>query len=160
MQQRREIDFQSFDQVLVEIENLRQGNCAHCGNWDLGQTVGHLARSVNSSMDGFPSKAPWLIRKLFKRMALKQVVGTRKIPQGFKVKGQIVPEAGANVAEMTAKLREAFDRFEKHEGDFAPHPFFERLDKPRWKQLHLIHCAHHLSFQMPSRREAHDPAGS
>jgi len=148
--QRREVDSRSFDEVMADIESLaRSRKCARVGNWDLGQTVGHLARSVSSSIDGFPSKAPWLMRKLFKRMALKQVMGTRKIPQGFKVKGQIVPEPGIDVGRMAGELKGAFERFEKHAGEFAPHPFFEKLDKDRWRQLHLIHCAHHLSFQLP-----------
>ena len=48
-----------------------------------------------------------------------------------------------------AKLRQGIARFEAHQGDMADHPFFEKLSKEQWRELHLIHCAHHLSFQVP-----------
>jgi hypothetical protein len=41
------------------------------------------------------------------------------------------------------------DRLRTHQGEMHASPFFGYLTPQQWRDLHLIHCAHHLGYLIP-----------
>jgi hypothetical protein len=58
------------------------------------------------------------------------------------------PEADPHAS--AASLREAVSRFLDAPGPFPTHPMLGAMDRGQWLHFHRIHCAHHLSFALPS----------
>ncbi len=63
---RRQLQFNSIDEVLSEIDRIvsadQAGTLRHLGNWTPGQIMGHVAAWTNYSYDGYPLKPPpWFI---------------------------------------------------------------------------------------------------
>jgi hypothetical protein len=149
---RREIDFRSSEEVRRDIDRLCQGGYERAGQWDLGQVCGHLAITLEESITGYPDRWPWLMRRLVRWFALKSLFRTRKIRTGLKIPSRYVPPAAVDETAAKDQLRVAIAKVEQHAGEFAPHPFLDRLTPEQWRQLHLIHCAHHLSFLIPKEQ--------
>jgi hypothetical protein len=57
-----------------------------------------------------------------------------------------LPEPGGDESAAIANLKDTLARFESHRGGFHDSPFFGHLTPEQWRDLHLIHCAHHLAF--------------
>ena len=49
--QRREVRYDSYDDLLSDAEHLASGDVQTVGNWTLGQIFQHLAKTLNSSID-------------------------------------------------------------------------------------------------------------
>ena len=62
--QRRDVHYDSYDDVLADAERLASGDILTVGNWTLGQIFEHLAQTMNSSIDGTDMKFPWLMKKI------------------------------------------------------------------------------------------------
>ncbi len=150
---RRELDFHSFDEVVVEIEHLHAGGYRRVGNWDLAQVCRHLSVSLESALSGASFKWPWLVRKLIGPRALRRVLRTRKIPPGVKAPIALHPAPGGDVAEAVQRVTDLLRRVRTHTGEFHPHPFFGALSPEQTRDMHLIHCAHHLGFLIPGESE-------
>ena len=48
-----------------------------------------------------------------------------------------------------SRLRAVVERFKGHSGPLHPSPAFGRLTPEQWREVHLWHCEHHLSFLLP-----------
>src|SRR4051794_4089516 len=96
--QRREIDFRSFEEVRRDIDRLCASGYERAGNWDLGQVCGHLAIALEESITGYPNRWPWVMRKLVRWFALKNLFVTRRIRTGLKIPVRYVPTAGVDQA--------------------------------------------------------------
>jgi hypothetical protein len=71
-------------------------------------------------------------------------------PPGVGVKkGVKVERVEGDEKAALAALRKALDDFEKHEGPWAEHPFFGKLDKKKWTLLTSLHLANHLGWAKP-----------
>lgn len=146
---RRRLSFTVLAEVMPEVTRLRQGHRA-VGNWTLAQTCRHLADSFHGSIDGFRTDRHRIMRTLFGRRALGRVFATHRIDEGFTVTDRLNPPADSDPEESAARLDAALRRFIEHTGPWGIHPFFGRLTGAEWTRLHCIHCAHHLSFVIPS----------
>ena len=150
VQGRRKLTFRSFDEVLADAERLVSSpNTKMLGNWPLSQLLTHLASTINGSIDGMSTKAPWffrLIGPVVKRRILKNGMSP-----GFKLpkarEANAFP-AASSPQEALGKLRAAVGRL-KEERMTARHPFFGKLTHEEWTRLHLRHAELHLSFAMP-----------
>lgn len=142
--QPRQLDFTDFSQVLADIERLQRQGYDRAATWDLAQTCEHLAFFIESSIDGPNYHVPWIFKVLFGRMFLKRILNQRTMKPGVPTPQKPLPLPGGNVEAAVARLKNAIDRFQKHEGDYFPSPFFGRMTPEEWRELHLIHCAHHL----------------
>jgi hypothetical protein len=49
------------------------------------------------------------------------------------------------------KFKNTIARFESHKGEFIDSPFFGHLTPEEWRNLHLIHGAHHLGYLVPKK---------
>lgn len=148
---RRELHFESLDDVLAEAERL----CSikpvkSLGNWRLGRALEHLARTIDMSLDGAQFKPPWLVRLLgpwFKKRLL-----TRPMRPGFQLPTNaakcLIPDDECEMHEALRHLHTAVTRSgattHRH-----PSPFLGPMTAEEWDQLHLRHAELHLSFFVP-----------
>jgi hypothetical protein len=145
---RRELSFADLGAVMPDVERLLAGHVT-VGRWSLAQICSHLAGAVSLTLDGFPAKAPWLLRKTLGVVARWRIFRTGRMPEGVRVPRVYLPRAGLDAASEAAGLARAIERFRSSAGPFAEHPFLGPLSPARWECFHCIHCAHHLSFVVP-----------
>ena len=145
--QRRELHFDSLDEVLAEAERLAAANeVATHGNWSLGQILMHLARAVDLSIDGADFKVPFFVRligPLMKRRIMK------KMPSGFKLSPaaakKLAPADATTTENGLAALRRAIERLSETD-ERKPHVVFGATTREEWNQIHLRHAEMHMSF--------------
>jgi len=146
--ERRALSFTSLAEVMPEVDRLLQGHRT-VGNWSLGQICNHLAGSLIYSVEGFPVKVPWLIRKTIGPLAKRDLFGKGRMREGIKLPEKFVPRPGLDARAEAEALRGALNVYSAHAGPLADHPMFGPLGHDEWTRLHCIHCAHHLSFVEP-----------
>src|SRR5206468_12018130 len=90
---RRTLRFNSFDDVMPDVDRLLEGHTT-VGNWSLGQICNHLAGALVASVEGFPGRAPWLVRKTLGRLKWRQIRGTGTMPAGVQLPERVRPRPG------------------------------------------------------------------
>lgn len=148
---RRDLVLRDFSEFLADAEMLvASPSTVTIGNWSLSHLINHLAATIDYSIDGFPGKAPWIVRMIapwFKQRAL-----TSKMSPGIKLPTSTLswayPDAASN-QESLNHLRKAIARTSR-EPMLAVHPAFGSLTHEQWYQLHLRHGELHLSFARPN----------
>jgi hypothetical protein len=145
----RTLSFQNFDEVHAEVDRLHLGGYEKGGNWDLAQVCDHLRYFMEGSLDGWKFKVPWLIKTMFGKMALNGILTRRKMKAGVFTPHKPLPEPGGDEAVAAAKFKQVMERVKSHPGGFHDSPFFGHMTPEQWRELHLIHCGHHLGFLMP-----------
>jgi hypothetical protein len=66
----------------------------------------------------------------------------------------LMPPDAVEDAEGVTKLEAVIGRFVAHAGELYPSPIFGPLTPEQWREVHLWHCEHHLSFLLPCKGEA------
>jgi hypothetical protein len=147
---RREIRYDSYQDLLNDAERLAVCETQTLGNWSPGQALGHLSRVMEMSIDGSELKAPWLVR-VVARLFFRQRFLSGPMPSGFRLpraaQQVLVPEA-QDIQTGLAELRRAVGRLHD-ELDRAPHPVLGELSLDEWDSLHLRHAEMHMSFLLP-----------
>jgi hypothetical protein len=147
---RRALTFTSLAEVMPEVERLLPGHTT-VGKWSLGQICGHLAQALHGTIDGFPAQAPWLVRRTVGPLLLRWVLRRNRIIEGVKAPPESQPAPGVDARAAAEALRAALARLAAHAGPLVEHPFFGGpLTREAWESFHCIHCAHHLSFAVPT----------
>ncbi len=152
---RRSLRFEGLDDILRDVALLRENGYDRAGNWSLAQICSHLADWMSFPLDGFP-KAPapiraalWIMKHTFARRGLRKALKTGATSTGVPTIPQTVAAPGMDEAIAVERLRRVVARFKSHTGPLHPSPLFGDLDRETTTRLHLIHCAHHLSFLIP-----------
>jgi hypothetical protein len=149
---RRELRYNSYDDLLADVNELASGETEMVGNWSLAQVCKHLASSLNSCIDGIPFNAPLLLRVMGK-LFLKKKFLTQAVPAGFQIPGnakkQFEPEESADLQEQLPALRKAIERV-KNDKSRVSHPVFGQLSADEWDQFNLRHAEMHMSFIKPA----------
>ena len=150
---RREVHYNSLDDMLADAERLASGNVRTLGNWSLGQIFKHLAAALHSSIDGTDMKFPWLMKKIFNLIMNKEKMLREPLSPGFKIpkqgEAQFFPDPGASTEDGLAALRAAVGRCQT-ESSRAEHPAFGQLTHEEWDKFHLRHAEMHMSFAVPA----------
>lgn len=151
VQGRRELNLLSLDEVVQDAEALVASEKTRTlGNWPLSKLLTHLAMTVECSMDGFPTPAPWFVRMigplLKKGMLIKKMAPGLQLPK--KAEAEAFPAANSP-QEALDRLRAAVVR-SKTMPMVAAHPAFGKMTHDEWNQLHLRHSEMHLSFAVQS----------
>jgi hypothetical protein len=146
--ERRIIDLKTLDEVANEAERLHESGYTQVGDWDLCQNLSHCGIFMEKSMDGFDFKLPWILR-LIGPLALKSAIKKRTFKPGFKNPPGVDPVPGKGEPEMLNWFQSVVQRVKEHPCDFHPSPLAGYLDPPTWRELHIIHCSHHLGFLIP-----------
>lgn len=149
MAERRSLSFASLDEIMPDVDRLLEGHQT-VGNWSLAQICNHLATAIQSSIDGFDVRAPWFMRITLGKMMKRKVFATGKLQTGIKLPDRVLPKPGLDARAEAEALRASLRLFASHTGPVAAHPFFGPMTHAEWCRLHEIHCAHHLSFALPS----------
>jgi hypothetical protein len=140
--------------LLADAERLAAGQTTMLGNWSLGQIYMHLAKAIDTAIDGNPFMLPapvrWVTRPLLKKRFL-----TRSLTPGFKIPGRAaaLQPAEISTAEGLAALRAAIAR-QKTDRTRAVHPILGTLTIDEWNAFHLRHAEMHMSFAVPAERRA------
>ncbi len=146
--QRRSLGFEELSQVVPEVLRFRASHRT-VSRWTFAQICQHLANSFNGSIDGLD-----LSRHRFKRFFLAKPMlrytFRHGIPTNYTVDPNIEPPPGVDLEEAVEALTRAVDRYQGHRGPLQAHPLFGKMPRRVWDRVHRIHCAHHLSFVLPS----------
>jgi hypothetical protein len=147
---RRELHFQTLDDIVRDIQALAGTQPTSTGKWSPGQIVEHVAKGIDLSVDGFDFKAPLPLR-LFVRLARNHYLA-KGFPAGIKPRGRMKdifePAPDADFATASRHLADAVERA-KHQGMSAASPLFGRLTHDQWTQLNCRHAELHFSFLKP-----------
>ena len=147
--ERRALRFDSIDDVMPEVERLLEGHST-VGNWSLAQICRHLAAATRRVVD-LPASTPHDPSTLVPEEKKRQVFETGLLPEGLSAPREIEPTDTAGAREEAAGLRAALAHYKASPtGPVIAHRFFGRMSKPEWDRLVCIHCAHHLSFAIPT----------
>ena len=147
---RRQLRYESFDDLLGDADRLASGNSRTLGNWTLAQIFDHLARWFRIAVERTDVQAPrwvqfilWQWRKRSLSMPSKPGF---KIPSGSKA--YCYPKRGFSTDRCPQDLHSAVSRF-RGASQFAPHPAYGQLTRDAWQQLALRHSEMHMSFIIP-----------
>ena len=146
---RRALRLHNYDAILAEAAALLASGYDRVGSWGLGQVCHHLAAVMEQSLDGFPSRSPWPVRLVARWFVLGRVLRHRVFRRRFPAPTFLQPPAVSDDREGLDRLRAAVERLKSHAGPMQPSPVFGRLSPGQWREVHLWHCEHHLSFLLP-----------
>jgi hypothetical protein len=146
--ERRSLRFPDFDHVLRDVDALLAAGYTRAGNWDLAQISDHLGKVIIMSLDGFPTRYPWPMRVVARWFALPGILRHKVFRTKMTAPQYLLPVAGEDRAAVE-RLRAAVARFTSHSGPLHPSPIFGTLSRDEWREVHLWHCEHHLSFLHP-----------
>jgi hypothetical protein len=146
--QRRTLRLVDFPAVLAEVERLAAGY-DRAGIWTLAQMCHHLARVIELSLDGFPGRMPWVMRLGARWLVLPRILRHQVFQRRFPAPDYLQPPDGAEDRQGIERLRSVVERFLEHTGPLQPSPIFGALTPEQWREVHLWHCEHHLSFLIP-----------
>ncbi|MCH9655842.1 MAG: DUF1569 domain-containing protein [Planctomycetes bacterium] len=59
---RRTLSYASLQEVVEDARRLTEADAPTTGGWTKGQIFEHLARTMDSSLDGFAFTFPWPVR--------------------------------------------------------------------------------------------------
>ena len=148
---RRELDLPDLDAVVAEAERLLHSGYDKAGTWDLSQVCLHVAQPINQTIDGFTMTMPVPLRILMKIIGpfvKRSVYKTRRMRAGLRAPEGTVANP-CDEAEAVAELVTAANRLTRHKGPWRKHPLFGKLTAEEWRDFHVIHASHHLSFLIP-----------
>ena len=148
---RRELRFGRLSDIERDVDLLdAAASIRNTGNWSPGQVLEHVTMFIEYSLDGFPFKAPALLRVLGPMM--RDRVLLRPMKPGFKSPRTMhaaVPEADVSWERALSRFRKSMERIDG--GDRMTHrsPVFGELNHEQWCQMHCRHAELHFSFLHP-----------
>lgn len=157
---RRSLTFRDFDAVTSDVDRLLETGYDALGHWSLGQICNHLTWTVTSSVEGFPSQFPWLVRQTIGQVVRSRVLGTGRMPERVFLPARLHPLPNREDRAEAEALRAALRLYQASNAPRALHPIMGRISPQEWDRLHLIHSAHHLSFLVPKPRIEAAPVGA
>jgi hypothetical protein len=144
----RQLSFKTLDAALVELTHLVQAPklTPHTA-WNWGQTLNHLAQSIEYSMAGFPEAKSALFQRTVGAAASNVFAwrGRMSHPLDDPIPGAPSLGPGTDTAAALARLQNAVRAFQQHRGPLQPHFAYGALDKNAYEQAHAMHLANHFS---------------
>ena len=151
--ERRELTFQSLDEVVADAETLAAGEVRTTGAHTFGQILNHLTLSQDLCTGRITGPKPPFLMKLMMPLMKRMVINPRPLKPGVRLPAKsesfFWPDQDFDVSEALQKLRESTDYY-KANGPLEVHPFFGRLTREEADQLNCRHAALHLSFVHPA----------
>jgi hypothetical protein len=145
---RRQIRFHDEAEVIADVERLRKGY-KQVGQWSLPQMAWHLNQAVLSRMTPGPHPAD-TSEQVARKPMLQHVLSMHGyLPDGISAPDSLIPPR--DTAESAVDdLIESLRRLKSFPGPIAPHRLFGQIPDADARKLNLIHCAHHLSYLIPT----------
>ena len=144
---REDLSFASIDDVIVDVQHLRKG-CAKAGGWNLPAMCWHLEAATRLRMapGPFPPNTP---EQDSRAARLKDILATGKLPSGIEAPAPALPPANVDDSAIDALIA-TLKKWDAYTGPIAPHRLFGHMPEADIRKLNLIHCAHHLSYLVPT----------
>lgn len=150
--ERRELNFNSLDDAIAEIERLAQGEVRTTGKHTFGQIVEHLARSCEMSAGKIVGPKPPLMMRIMMPF-IKGMVLNGSAKPGFKLPSKAEaffwPEGDVDVQQALAHFKESVEYY-KTNGPLEVHPVFGKATREQIDNLNITHSSMHLSFVHPA----------
>lgn len=147
--ERRELTFQTMDEVVAEAERLASGEVRTTGAHSFGQILNHLALSHDVSTGRVVAPPPPFLMRLMMPFMKGMVINSKPMKPGIKLpaKGEAFfwPDKEIDVATGLQYFKESVDYY-KSNGPLPKHPFFGKITKEESDELNRRHAALHLSF--------------
>lgn len=151
--ERRELKFQSLDEVLQEVETLAAGKVRTTGNHSFGQILNHLALSQDVSAGRVQPPPPPFFMKLMMPLMKRMIINSKPLKPGVKLpaKGEAFfwPNKEFDVPASLEYFKDSVDYY-KSNGPLDVHPFFGKITSAECDELNCRHAALHLSFVHPA----------
>jgi hypothetical protein len=135
----------SLQEIRTELASLDPTKLSVEGPWTVNQVFAHCAQSMEYALIGFPvNKPPWF------QATLGKIVLSKFLRQGYMSHDTAAaipgapPPANKSPRASLDRLLDAIDKFEAHDGRFAPHFAFGPVDKARYGRVQAMHIAEHL----------------
>jgi hypothetical protein len=151
---RRKIN--SLQEIKTDLVALDPTGVATDGPWSVAQVLAHCAQSIEYSLIGFPLAKPAWFQATIGKLALGKFLrqGYMSHDLTAAIPGAPPPHDG-DPREALDRLIAAIDKFEAHDGPFAPHFAYGSVDKARYGRVQAMHIAQHLeSFRPVARASA------
>lgn len=151
--ERRELTFQTMDEVVAEVERLAAGEVRTTGNHSFGQILNHLALSHDVSTGKAVAPPPPFFMKLMMPLMKRMVINDKPMKPGLNLpaKGETFfwPDEEIDVPTGLQKFKESVEYYNSN-GPLEKHPFFGKVTKAESDGLNCRHAALHLSFVHPA----------
>jgi Protein of unknown function (DUF1569) len=144
--ERRKLHFANTEAVAADVGKLRAGY-RQLGSWSLPQTCWHLKKALDFSMRAGPYDP--MRGGLGKWILMRGILLVGRLPTGVYAPERITPAKDVPESAIDEFLT-TLETLKNHKGEFAPHPRLGTLSRRSFYKLHLIHCAHHLGFLIPT----------
>ncbi|MFK8114978.1 MAG: DUF1569 domain-containing protein [Rubripirellula sp.] len=146
---RRELTFQSIDEVAAEVERLASGEVRTTGNHSFGQILNHLTLSQDVSTGRAVPPPPPFFMKLMMPLMRKMVINSKPLKPGVKLPASgesfFWPDKDFDLPTALQAFRDSVSNY-KSDGPVEVHPFFGKLTREECDQLNCRHAALHLGF--------------
>ena len=145
--QRSKIEYSTLNEFRQDAERIAQLDYRTVGKWSFGQIMLHLAMAIEGSIDGFPFRGPWYIRKLAAPL-IKNSLLSKPLKPGFrlpKYAENYLPDPDVTTYSALSRVQSAVSRIQV-EAPQAEHPFLGKLAEEEWMRLHVRHAELHMSF--------------
>lgn len=146
---RRTLRFHTYDDVRAEIDRLLASGYTRSGKWSLGQMADHLAKVMEMSLDGYPMMMPFFVRWVIRWIAWKKVMGHVQMSRSVQAPKWLMPPDAVEDQAGVARLTAALARLNANTGPMHPSPVFGKMSNDEWREVHLWHSEHHLSYLHP-----------
>jgi hypothetical protein len=145
---RRLIRFANEDEVITDVERLREGY-TKCGGWSLPQMAWHLNQAVLARMKPGPHPPETAEQQARKQLLQHVLMINGYLPDGITAPDPMQPPANAPASSID-DLIASLQQLKAYKGEIAPHRLFGHIPDAEARRLNLIHCAHHLSYLTPT----------
>lgn len=153
----RELQFQSWQEVVDDVEMLLANGYTSTGNWTLGQAASHLAQWTSFPMNGYPTP-PFIIRVIFavlQRTGATKRMSEKILKEGFQpgsaTDPSTIPSSSIDDGDGVQQLVDVCGRAKTFRGRLHPSPLFGAMDNATFQKVSLLHAAHHLSYFSPKQ---------
>jgi Protein of unknown function (DUF1569) len=147
---RRQLRYESLDDLLRDADRVATGNSRTLGNWTLAQIFDHLAHWFRMAVDGTDVQAPRWVQFILWQWRKRSLSMPSK--PGFKIparlESELLPEERLPTDQCLQHLHSAVSGF-RAASEFAPHPAYGQISRDDWHQLALRHAEMHMSFVVP-----------
>ena len=150
---RRILDLNNFDNVINEAERLSEKGYRKAGQWDLAHVCSHCVLGMQAALDGTNFKPPWFLQWILKWLGpllLNSILKKRAFNPGLKAPPIFLPENNLDEVQELERFKKCVHRFQNHAGEYQRSPVYGYLSPQQWRDLHIIHCSHHLGFLVPN----------
>lgn len=148
---RRTIDFRSAEEVIQDINMLRDSGYQRAGKWNLTQVCQHLTATMDGGMDGFGFRLPWVLRATVIKWGFRYALKTRKLASGFPTFRVLRPTHADDVDDnlVIDACIKSCNRAQGFTGSMEEYALLNNLSVAEWQAFMWIHASHHLSFLIP-----------